>query len=220
MQRVHGHTARVLIIENQFDLDAIAALFIPCHIRPLKLLDFFLTSSEILLKYSIICTSQVNILPSGLFFLPSVVPGEDEGKTSVYLASEQIRAADELSCQLLSVFSLLASRTGNHENPHGSSSREVRLMRHPRGLTLRGGSCLTPPPACFKRRQEPITSVMLSCRRRLTCVKISFDLLASFSPRLTHVDPPNTPVTSSVICEEETCLKMTNKFSCRVRTGF
>lgn len=46
--------------------------------QTIKTLDSFLTSPEILLIYSIICTSRVNILPSGLFFPPSVVSGGDE----------------------------------------------------------------------------------------------------------------------------------------------
>lgn len=118
--------------------------------QTIKTLDSFLTSPEILLIYSIICTSRVNILPSGLFFPPRSSLEE----TSVYLASEQIRAAERLSCQLPSVFGLLASRTEKPRKPLAAAGavkfvwwdilevwrfKAVRVW-HRRRLVLRGDS--------------------------------------------------------------------------------
>lgn len=177
--------------------------------QTIKTLDSFLTSPEILLIYSIICTSRVNILPSGLFFPPSVVSGGDERIPR--LRADTCSGAVVMSAPV-SLWSFGLENRKTTKTPRGCRGREVCLMRHPRGLTLQGGSCLTPPSACFKSRQQPITSVMLSWRRRLTCVKISFDVLVSFTARLMSRRPSNTPVTSSVIWDmsRETCLKMTN----------
>lgn len=143
------------------------------------------------LKYSQICTSRVDVLPSGLFFPPSVVSGEDEVNTTEAPVIEEEVEQDCChvgSCQS-SVFWPGSRKLPNlHSFENGEACLMERLCVS--DCFVSGGSCLT---SCLTSCQFVLQSTGVTHEHTLTGLKVLFCLnhhWSTLTPRILQTRPP------------------------------